>query len=111
MARRLPNSSQLSKRDQYHSDAVSTAHARELRSTLAEKSSARIHQLLEPVPRSLHRKLQITYKRPASLEELRACKQGTREALRAYIQRWMILKNSAEDISDESMIDAFRRGL
>src|SRR3954470_15280697 len=52
-----------------------------------------------------------TYKRPASLEELRACKQGTRETLRAYIQRWTILKNSAEDISDKSAIDAFRRGL
>ena len=26
-----------------------------------------------------------TYKRPASLEELRGCKQGTREYLRAYI--------------------------
>src|ERR1043165_5353376 len=52
-----------------------------------------------------------TYKRPASLEELRACKQGRRETLRAYIQRWTILKNSAEDISHESAIDAFRRGL
>src|SRR3954466_16059150 len=52
-----------------------------------------------------------TYKRPASLKKLRACKQGTRESLWAYIQRWTILKNSAEDISDESAIDAFRRGL
>src|SRR4051812_44550616 len=52
-----------------------------------------------------------TYKRPTSLEELRACKQGTRESLRAYIQRWTILKNSAEDIADESATDAFRRGL
>src|SRR3954470_7852529 len=52
-----------------------------------------------------------TYKRPTSLEELRAYKQGTRESLRTYIQRWTILKNSAEDISDESAIDAFRRGL
>src|ERR1041385_525318 len=40
-------------------NAVRAAHARELRSTLAEESSTRIHQLLEPVPRSLHRKLQI----------------------------------------------------
>src|SRR3954465_6481082 len=46
-----------------------------------------------------------TYNRPASLEELRACKQGTRESLLAYIQRWTILKNSVEDISDENMID------
>ena len=50
-----------------------------------------------------------TYKRPASLEEPRDCRQGTRESLRAYIQRWTILKNSAEDISDKSAIDAFRR--
>src|ERR1044072_3062022 len=48
---------------------------------------------------------------PASLEELHPCKQGTRETLRAYIQWWTILKNSAEDISDESVIDAFKRGL
>src|SRR3954471_15577048 len=49
-----------------------------------------------------------TYKRPASLEELRACKQGTSETLRAYIHRRTILKNSAEDISDKSAIVAFR---
>src|ERR1041385_1033711 len=59
MARRLPDSSQVSKRNQRRGNAVRAAHARELRSTLAEKSSSRIHQLLEPVPRSLHRKLQI----------------------------------------------------
>src|ERR1041385_5284582 len=59
MARRLPNSSQVSKRNQRHGNAVRAAHARELRSTLAEESQARIHQLLEPVPWSLHRKLQI----------------------------------------------------
>src|SRR3954469_4719173 len=52
-----------------------------------------------------------TYKRPASLEELRSCKQGTRESLRTYIQRWTILKNSAKDISDQSAIDALGRGL
>src|ERR1041385_6187923 len=110
MARRLPNSSQVSERNQRHGNAVRTTHARELRSTLAEESPARIHQLLEPVPRSLHRNFKSTYKRPAALEEPRACKQGTRETVRAYIQRWTILKNSAEDISDESAIDAFRRG-
>src|ERR1041385_3962393 len=59
MARRLPNISQVSKRNQRHGNAVRAAHARELCATLAEESSARIHQLLEPVPRSLHRKLQI----------------------------------------------------
>jgi hypothetical protein len=31
--------------------------------------------------------------------------------LRSYIQRWTIIKNSAENISDERAIDAFALGL
>jgi hypothetical protein len=33
------------------------------------------------------------------------------ETLRAYIQRWSLIKNSAEDISDERAVDAFADGL
>jgi hypothetical protein len=33
------------------------------------------------------------------------------ETLRSYIQRWSVIKNSAEDVSDESAIDAFLAGL
>jgi hypothetical protein len=33
------------------------------------------------------------------------------ETLRSYIQRWSIIKNSAEDVSDERAIDAFSEGL
>jgi hypothetical protein len=33
------------------------------------------------------------------------------ETLRSYIQRWSVIKNSAEDISDERAIDAFLSGL
>jgi hypothetical protein len=33
------------------------------------------------------------------------------ETLRFYIQRWSIIKNSAEDVSDERAIDAFTAGL
>jgi uncharacterized protein YPO0396 len=29
------------------------------------------------------------------------------ETLRSYIQRWSVIKNSAEDVSDERAIDAF----
>jgi hypothetical protein len=42
-----------------------------------------------------------TYKHPASLEEVKACVQRKGETLRSYIQRWSIIKNSAEDVSDE----------
>ncbi|KAK1663298.1 hypothetical protein QYE76_051457 [Lolium multiflorum] len=52
-----------------------------------------------------------TCKKPASLEELRACRQKPDEPMRKYIQRWNIIKNSAENISDERAIDAFVAGV
>jgi hypothetical protein len=52
-----------------------------------------------------------TYKRPASLEEIKSCVQRKDETLRSYIQRWSVIKNSAEDVSDERAIDAFSGGL
>jgi hypothetical protein len=52
-----------------------------------------------------------TYKRPASLEEVKSCIQRKDETLHSYIQRWSIIKNSAEDISDERAVDAFSAGL
>jgi hypothetical protein len=33
------------------------------------------------------------------------------KTLRSYIQRWSVIKNSAEDVSDERAIDAFLAGL
>jgi hypothetical protein len=33
------------------------------------------------------------------------------ETLRSYIQRWSVIKNSAEDVSDKRAIDAFSAGL
>jgi hypothetical protein len=52
-----------------------------------------------------------TYKRPASIEEVKACVQQRNETLRAYIQRWSIIKNSAVKVSNERAIDAFTLGL
>jgi hypothetical protein len=52
-----------------------------------------------------------TYKRPASIEEVKACVQQCGETLRAYIQRWSIIKNSAVEVSDKRAIDAFIVGL
>jgi hypothetical protein len=37
--------------------------------------------------------------------------QKSGETLRSYIQRWSIIKNSAENVSDERAIDAFAFGL
>jgi hypothetical protein len=52
-----------------------------------------------------------TYKRPTSIEEVKACVQQRNETLRAYIQRWSIIKNLAVKVSDERAIDAFTLGL
>jgi hypothetical protein len=52
-----------------------------------------------------------TYKQPASIEEVKACVQQRGKTLRAYIQRWSIIKNSAVKVSDERAIDAFIIGL
>jgi hypothetical protein len=52
-----------------------------------------------------------TYKRPTSIEEVKACVQQREETLRAYIQRWSLIKNSAVEVSDERAIDAFIIGL
>jgi hypothetical protein len=52
-----------------------------------------------------------TYKRPASLEEVKSCIQRKDETLHSYIQRWSIIKNSAEDVSNERAVDAFSAGL
>jgi hypothetical protein len=57
------------------------------------------------------RNFRSTYKRPASLEEVKSCVQRKGKTLRSYIQRWSVIKNSAEDISDERAIDAFSAGL
>jgi hypothetical protein len=51
------------------------------------------------------------YKRPASIEEIKAYVQQRNETLRAYIQRWSIIKNSVVKVSDERAIDAFTLGL
>src|SRR5215216_9680 len=60
---------------------------------------------------SFVRNFKGTYKRPASIEELRCCQQKSGESLRSYIQRWSIIKNSAENISEDRTIDAFNGGV
>jgi hypothetical protein len=57
------------------------------------------------------RNFRSRYKRPASLEEVKSCIQQKGETLRSYIQCWSVIKNSAEDISDERAMDAFSSGL
>jgi hypothetical protein len=57
------------------------------------------------------RNFRSTYKRLASLEEVKSCIQRKDKTLCLYIQRWSIIKNSTEDVSDERAIVAFLAGL
>src|SRR4051794_16774305 len=52
-----------------------------------------------------------TCKKPASIEQLKACTQKSGETVRAYLQRWSPIKNTAEHISDERATDAFIAGV
>jgi hypothetical protein len=45
------------------------------------------------------------------LEEVKSCVQQKGVTLCSYIQRWSVIKNSAENISNERAIDAFSSGL
>jgi hypothetical protein len=57
------------------------------------------------------RNFRSTYKCPASLEEVKSRIQRKDKTLCSYIQRWSIIKNLAEDVSDERAVDAFLAGL
>src|SRR3954467_6703232 len=65
----------------------------------------------EELAYSFIRNFKGTSKRPASIEELRACTQHTSESIRSYILCWSHIKNSAAHIFEERAIDAFKDGV
>jgi hypothetical protein len=81
--------------------------ARSWLNTLPNDSIGSWGELESQFARNFH----STYKRPVSLEEIKSCRQGKDETLRSYIQCWSVIKNFAEDVSDERAIDAFLAGL
>ena len=52
-----------------------------------------------------------TRKRPAGLTELRSCVQKPSETLRDYIQRWITLHHTVENVSDHQAVCAFKEGV
>jgi hypothetical protein len=65
----------------------------------------------EELTKKFRRNFKSTYKRPSSIEEVKACVQQRNETFRSYIQRWSIIKNSAVEVLDERAIDTFTLGL
>ena len=52
-----------------------------------------------------------TCKRPAGLTELQSCVQKSNETLRDYIQRWITLHHTVENVSDHQAVCAFKEGV
>jgi hypothetical protein len=92
-----------------HPKFAITPHRRS--TVLVEHPTQRFHRELGELDNQFMRNFRSTYKRPTSLEEIKSCVQRKDETLRSYIQCWSVIKNSAEDISDERAIDAFWAGL
>jgi hypothetical protein len=65
----------------------------------------------ETFERAFVQNFKSTCKKPMSIEQLRACTQKSGETMRAYIQRWSLIKNTVEHVSDERAIDAFIGGI
>ena len=52
-----------------------------------------------------------TCKRPSGLTELQHCMQKPNETLRDYIQRWITLHHSVENVPDHQAVCAFKEGV
>src|SRR4051812_23335809 len=59
MARQLPHNGKIPMRHEHHSNAIHTAHPRQISEALAEKPTERFNQWLEGIPQRIHRELQV----------------------------------------------------
>jgi hypothetical protein len=111
MALGLSTSSKNIRRNKRNNNAkfAITPHRRS--KVMVEQARKRTIGSWEELTKQFTSSFNSTYKRPASIEEVKACVQQRNETLRAYIQTWSIIKNSAVEVSDERAIDAFMLGL
>ena len=65
----------------------------------------------EDLSRVFVRTFEGTCKRPAGLTELQVCVQKSSETLRDYIQRWITLHHTVENVLDHQAVCAFKDGV
>jgi hypothetical protein len=92
-----------------HAKFATTPHRRI--NVMVEQIRKKTIGIWEDLTKQFTSNFKSTYKQPASIEEVKACVQQCGETLRAYIQRWSLIKNSAVKVSDERAIDTFIVGL
>ena len=65
----------------------------------------------EELARLFTKTFEGTYKRPAGLSKLQHCMQKQNETLRDYIQRWITLHHTVENMLDHQAVFAFKEGV
>jgi hypothetical protein len=71
----------------------------------------RDNQELGRTRQTVQRQFQVNLQKASVNRRTQSLHPKTGEMLRSYVQCWSIIKNSAEDVSDERAIDAFTQGL
>jgi hypothetical protein len=107
MALRLSTSSTNIGRNQRNSYAKFATTSHRCSKVMVEQIREKTIGSWEDLMKQFTSNFRSTYKRHASIEEVKACVQQREETLRAYIQRWSLIKNSAVEVSYERAIDAF----
>jgi hypothetical protein len=111
MVIRLPASSTNTRRDESNSDAKSAVTPHRRSAVLVKYATQQFHRELGRTREPIHKKFLLNIQTPIVTRRNQVVVQRKDETLRSYIQRWSIIKNSAEDISDERAVDAFLAGL
>jgi hypothetical protein len=108
---RLPSSSVNTWRNKSNGDAkfAITPHRRS--TVLVKHFTQRFHGKLGRTRKSIHKKLSFNVQTSSVTRRSQILHAKKGKTLRSYIQRWSIIKNSTEDISDEWAVDAFAAGL
>ena len=80
------------------------------RAWLTQLAPGRIYSW-EELARVFVRTFEGTCKWPTGLTELQSCVQKSNETLRDYIQRWITLHHTVENVSDHQAVCAFKEGV
>jgi len=65
-----------------------------------------IHNWLD-LKTAFEKNFEGTYKRPHTYDDLQRCSQQQGESSRAFLARWIEIKNSCTDVNDQKTIGAF----
>jgi hypothetical protein len=107
MVIKLPTSSANTRRNESNGDAKPAVTPHQSSTVLVKYSTQRFHRELGRTGESIHKKLSLNIQTPSVNRRSQdmCTKEGQNPTL--LHKRWSIIRNSAEDVSDERAVDAF----